>query len=153
MNTDILLDRKFFNINTRIIKNNLIKKENIKKQDKKEEYKKEEDKKDKKNKIIYMDRNDFKKEIKEDVKDKKIQNMQFNSYLIKYRTKKNIDRIGFENNNKEQIFYKPYERNDIKIENKNLNNLDFIDKNKNTEYYKKINLKKFNPNINYKDFI
>lgn len=155
MNQNYLLDREFFNIDTRNEKNNNKKEQTIIK-----------------NNLIYMDRNEFKNQkplfteksneekplyntsnYKEDEKDKKIQNMRFNPYLTQYRMRKNVDRIGYDNKNeKEQIYYSPYERNNIKIENKNLNNLDFIDKNKKTDYYKNVDLNKFNPNINYKNF-
>lgn len=161
MNPNYLLDREFFNITTR--NTNSITNEQ---------------KKETKivNNTVYMDRNQFEKQkplfleekkqkdkplykisinmIKKDEKNTKIQNMQFNPYLTQYRMGKNIDRICYENNNeKEQIYYKPFERNNIRIKNKNLNKLDFVDKDKKSEYYKKVNLNKFNPNINYKDFI
>lgn len=161
MNPNYLLDREFFNITTRNTNSNT--------NQEKEQTKIV-------NNTVYMDRKDFEKQkplflqekkqedkplyktsinmIQEDEKNKKIQNMQFNPYMTQYRMGKNMDRIGYENNNqKEQLYYKPFERNNLRIENKNLNKLDFVDKDKKSEYYKNLNLKKFNPNINYKDFI
>lgn len=160
MNPNYLLDREFFNIQTRNNNTNA----NEKKESKIT------------NNIVYMDRKQFEKQkplfleekntdeplyktsinmIQEDEKNKKIQNMQFNPYLTQFRNaKSSMDRFSYENDNqKEQIYYTPYERNNIRIENKNLNKLDFIDKNKKSEYYKNIDLKKFNPNINYKEFL
>jgi len=150
MNKDILLDRQYFNINTRGTQqlNNNNKKET------KKEYQ-----------VPFFDRgqfnNNFKKEEtqpkiinNEEDKYKKINNMRFNDYQVKYKNDIKVDRIGYNNDNKkDQVCYSPYERN-ICIEQKNnINGLDFIDKNKKTEYYKNINLKKFDPNINYKDFL
>lgn len=154
MNPNHLLDREFFNITTR--NNN-----NFKKEEKKVKIEM------KQTNLIYMDRDEFSKKKYQNIQEKslnkisntiqednnkKIQNMQFNPYLTQYRNKKSVDRIGFNSNQKEELYYKPFERN-IKVENKNLTKLDFIDKNKKTEYYKSIDLKKFNPNINYKDFL
>lgn len=147
MNNNHLLDREYFNIVTRNNNNYKNEEKNVQKQIVN-------------NNIIYIDREKFNKNnntekkvnIYEDEKDKKMQNMRFNPYLIQYRNRTTVDRIGYNNeNNKEEVYYKPYERN-IKVENRNLNKLDFIDKDKKSEYYKNIDLKKFNPNINYKNF-
>lgn len=147
MNNNHLLDREFFNITTR--NNNNYKKE--------EKFVKTQINQ---NNLIYMDRDQFKKSQnkkkliinQEDEKNKKMENMRFNPYLIQYRNRTTVDRIGYNNeNSKEEVYYKPYERNII-VENKNLNKLDFIDKDKKSDYYKNVDLKKFNPNINYKDF-
>lgn len=151
-----LLDRDFFNLNS-----------------------KNEEKNKKKpiinNNTFYMDRDVFQKQkplyldnnvkneetiykttiniTSENKKNKKIHDMQFNPYIVQHRLGKNVDRMSYLNKNeKEQVYYKPFERN-ITVENKQLNGLDFTDKNKETNYYKNINLDKFNPNINYKDFL
>lgn len=155
MNKDILLDRQYFNINTRGT-------QQLNNDKKKVEGKKYQ--------VPFLDRsqfdNDFKKNNKEEKeiskikilnnqedKYKKINNIRFNDYQVKYKNDINVDRIGYDNNKKEQIYYSPYKRN-ISIKKKNdINGLDFIDKNQKTEYYKKLDLKKFNPNINYKDFL
>lgn len=154
MNNNFLLDREFFNINTRCDK------------EKKEENKKEKQYKKQENNIPFLDHGRFNDLYKDKDKDKevkkynfskeeqysKINNYQFNDYQTQYKNMINVDRIGFNNNNKEQKYYSPYDRN-IHIEKKNINGLDFIDKTKKNDYYKNINLKKFNPDINYKDFI
>lgn len=152
MNPNYLLDREFFNITTRN-NNNYKNEERIVSQE------------FQKNNIIYMDRDKFteKKEEKqqykktilmtdEDKRNEKINNINFNSYQTQHKLGIKVDRIGYENSQKEQLYYRPFERN-IMVENKNLTKLDFIEKDKKSEYYKKIDLKKFNPNINYKDFI
>jgi len=151
MNKDILLDRQYFNINTRGTQQ-LSNKKKVE---------------EKKYQVPFFDRgnfnNNFKKDDKKEIpkimnneedKYKKMNNIRFNEYQIKYKNDIKVDRIGYNNDNKkDQVCYSPYERN-ICIEQKNnINGLDFIDKNKKTEYYKNINLKKFDPNINYKDFL
>jgi len=149
MNKDILLDRQYFNINTRGTQQL----SNEKKVKEEKEYQ-----------VPFFDRgqfnNNFKKEEtqpkiinNEEDKYKKINNMRFNDYQVKYKNDIKVDRIGYNDDKKKQVYYSPYERN-IHIEKKNnINGLDFVDKNKKTEYYKNINLKKFDPNINYKDFL
>lgn len=141
MNENYLLDRQFFNIDTR--------NDNYKK--------KEENIQEKLNfqnqKLNYIDRNEFNNQMDKKInKNNKINSIKFDEYQIQHKNGIKTDRIGFNSNNKEEIYYKPYQRN-IVIENKNLTKLDFIDKNEKTEYYKKIDLQKFDPNINYKDFL
>lgn len=153
MNNNHLLDRKFFNIVTRNNNNYNNEEKNVKTTINQ-------------NNVVFFDREKFKNQTNttdnttinknidyQNDKDKKINDLRFNSYATKYKNRINLDRIGYnDSNKKEEIYYKPYERN-LAVKNKNLTKLDFIDKNKKTEYYKNINLDKFNPNINYKDFL
>tara|TARA_B110001454_G_C12714770_1_gene432178 strand:- start:1740 stop:2207 length:468 start_codon:yes stop_codon:yes gene_type:complete len=141
---NINLDRQFFNINTRGSYND-------KKDNKFNEY-------NQKNNPQYLDRNQFSENLLEiKKKDDKINNMIFakyqtinkdmhteriNSYLIKKEQvyTSQFDRL-IPNKTKEKIDLMPEDTT-------NINNLFF----KNNKKNKKINLKKFNPNIDYSKF-
>ena len=148
MNKNFLLDREYFNINTR--NGNIDNKKNVKNENHKNDS------------IHYLDRNQFSK-IEDNIEEKeyknnndnydKINDIRFNNYQNQYRNEIKTERIEYDNNKKEEIYYKPYERN-IHIEkNIEMNQMDFTEKNKKTKYYKGIKLDKYDPNINYKDFI
>ena len=141
---NINLDRQFFNINTRGSYND-------KKDNKFNEY-------NQKNNPQYLDRNQFSENLLEiKKKDDKINNMIFakyqtinkdmhteriNSYLIKKEQvyTSQFDRL-IPNKTKEKIDLMPEDTT-------NINNLFF----KNNKKNKKINLKKFNLNIDYSKF-
>ena len=142
---NINLDREFFNINTRGSFND---------NDNKMIY-------NKKNNPHYLDRNQFSENILQiEKKDDKINNMRFADYQTINKDISNTDRINSFLINKEKtkknsqfdrLIPKQIKENIILIpeDTKNKNNLFF----KNNKNNKKINLDKFNPNIDYSKFL
>jgi len=141
---NINLDRQFFNINTRGSYNE-------KKDNKFNEY-------NQKNNPQYLDRNQFSENLLEiKKKDDKINNMIFAKYQT-INKDMHTDRINSYLINKEQVYTSQFDRlipnktkeniNLMPEDTTNKNNLFFKKKNK-----KKINLKKFNPNIDYSKFL
>jgi len=141
---NINLDRQFFNINTR---GSLLDNDN------KMIY-------NEKNNPHYLDRNQFSENILQiEKKDDKINNMRFAEYQTINKDMQNTDRINSFLINKEKK--QKNSQFDRLIPNKTKENIIFIPedtKNKNNLFFKnnknkKINLDKFNPNIDYSKFL
>ena len=138
---NINLDRQFFNINTRGSFN-----------DNKMIY-------NKKNNPHYLDRNQFSENILQiEKKDDKINNMRFAEYQTINKDMQNTDRINsFLINKEKQQNNSQFDR---LITNKTTENINLIPEdtsNRNHLFFKnknnkKINLEKFNPNIDYSKF-
>ena len=142
---NINLDRQYFNINTR---GSLLDDHN------KMIY-------NKKNNPNYLDRNQFSENILQiEKKDDKINNIRFADYQIINKDMQNTDRINsFLINKEKQQINSDFDR---LIPNKTKENIIFIPedtKNKNNLFFKnnknnkKINLDKFNPNIDYSKYL
>ena len=140
---NINLDRQFFNINTKGSFND---------NDNKMIY-------NEKNNPHYLDRNQFSENILQiEKKDDKINNMRFAEYQTIDKDMQNTDRINsFLINKEKQQNNSQFDR---LISNKTKENIIFIPedtKNKNNLFFKnnknKINLDKFNPNIDYSKFL
>jgi len=143
---NINLDRRFFNLNTRGTyeqKNNNSLSENLM---------------NNQNNPIYFDRTQFNQNnIQIEIKNNKFSDMRFAKYQTINKDLKNIDRINGFLINKEgkitsqfdRLIPNKYRENNVLIpeDTKNKNNV--ILKNKNN----KINLDKFNPNIDYSKFV
>jgi len=140
---NINLDRQYFNINTR------------------GSYNKDENKKflNTNNNPQYLDRNQFSENLLGiEKKDDKINNMRFAEYQTINKDMKNTDRVNSFLINKEKKYLSHFDR---LIPNKIKKDIIFIPEdttNKNNSFFKnnknnKINLEKFNPNIDYSKFL